>query len=58
MSSSKRLIINCGASRVTAAVIASHGGSLQIEKLVTKNLQYDFSNEEAILPSVGEALKV
>ena len=57
MSSSKRLIINCGASRVTAAVVSSHGGSLQIEKLVTEDLQYDFSNEEAILPSVGEALK-
>lgn len=58
MSSSKRLIINCGASRVTAAVIASHGGNLQIEKLVSEDLQYDFSNEEAILPSVGGALKV
>jgi type IV pilus assembly protein PilM len=58
MSSSKRLIINCGASRVTAAVISSHGGGLQIEKLVTEDLQYDFSNEDAILPSVGEALKV
>lgn len=58
MSSSKRLIINCGASRVTAAVVSSHGGSLQIEKLVTEDLQYDFSNEEAIIPSVGEALKV
>ena len=58
MSSSKRLIINCGASRVTAAVIASHGGSLQIEKLVSEDLQYDFSNEEAILPSVGDVLKV
>lgn len=57
MSSSKRLIINCGASRVTAAVISSHGGSLQIEKLVSEDLQYDFSNEDAILPSVGEALK-
>jgi len=58
MSVSKRLIINCGASRVTAAVISSHGGSLQIDKLVTEDLQYDFSNEEAILPSVGAALKV
>jgi type IV pilus assembly protein PilM len=58
MSTCKRLIINCGASRVTAAVISSHGGSLKIEKLVTKDLEYDLSNEEAILPSVGAALKV
>lgn len=57
MSSSKRLIINCGASRVTAAVIALHEGTLSIEKLVTEDLQYDFSNEDAILPSIGEALK-
>ncbi|CAA6690412.1 MULTISPECIES: pilus assembly protein PilM [unclassified Lentimonas] len=57
MSSSKRLIINCGASRVTAAVISSHGGSLQVDKLVTEDLQYDLSNEDAILPSIGEALK-
>lgn len=57
MSSSKRLIINCGASRVTAAVISSVGGSLQIEKLVTEDLQYDLSNEDAVLPSIGEALQ-
>ena len=39
-------------------MIVSHGGNLQIEKLVSEDLQYDFSNEEAILPSVGDALKV
>jgi type IV pilus assembly protein PilM len=57
MSSSKRLIINCGASQITAAVISSHAGGLQVERLVTEELEYDFSNEEAILPAVGEALK-
>ena len=58
MSSSKRLIINCGASRVTAAVVSSQAGSLQVEKLVTEELQYDFSDEEAMLRSIGAALKV
>jgi len=42
---------------VTAAVISSHGGSLQIDKLVTEDLDCDFSNEDEILPSIGAALK-
>lgn len=56
MSSSKQLIINCGASRVTAAVVSSGGGALQIEKLVTESLQYDYSNDDAWLDAVGVAL--
>jgi type IV pilus assembly protein PilM len=56
MSSSKQLIINCGASRVTAAVVSSGGGTVQIEKLVTESLQYDYSNDDAWLGSVGLAL--
>ena len=56
MSSSKQLIINCGASRVTAAVVYSSGGALQVEKLVTESLQYDFSNDDAWLGAVGVAL--
>ena len=56
MSSSKQLIINCGASRVTAAVISSHGDALQIEKLATESLDYDFTNDDAWLTAVGVAL--
>ena len=56
MSSSKQLIINCGASRVTAAVVSSSGGVLQIEKLVTESLDYDFTNDDAWLGAVGVAL--
>ncbi|MBL6838894.1 MAG: pilus assembly protein PilM [Puniceicoccaceae bacterium] len=56
MSSSKQLIINCGASRVTAAVVSSNGGALQIEKLLTEALRYDYSNDEAWLSAVGTAL--
>ena len=56
MSSSKQLIINCGASRVTAAVVSSSGGALQIEKLVTESLNYDYSNDDAWLGAVGAAL--
>jgi len=57
MSSSKQLIINCGASRVTAAVVSSSGGGLQIEKLVTESLQYDYSNDDAWIDAVGIALR-
>lgn len=57
MSSSKQLIINCGASRVTAAQVNSPGGGLQIEKLVTQDLEYDFSNDDAWLDAVAGALR-
>ncbi|TVP75738.1 MAG: hypothetical protein EA353_13345 [Puniceicoccaceae bacterium] len=58
MSSSKQLIINCGASRITAAVVTSTGGQLQIEKLVTESLKYDFSNDDDWMRAVGDALHV
>jgi type IV pilus assembly protein PilM len=57
MSSSKRLIINCGASQVTAAVVSRHGSALQIEKLVSESLHYDYSDDAAWLDAVGGALK-
>ncbi|MCH2073280.1 MAG: pilus assembly protein PilM [Puniceicoccaceae bacterium] len=56
MSSSKQLIVNCGASRITAAVVSSSGGILQIEKLVTEILNYDYFNDDAWLGAVGVAL--
>ncbi len=57
MSSTKQLIINCGASRVTAAVVSSGGGGLQIEKLVTEGLDYDLSNDDAWLGALSMALR-
>lgn len=57
MSSSKQLIINCGASRVTAALVSVTGGALQIEKLATESLQYDFTDDDAWLGAVGVALR-
>ena len=56
MSSSRQLIINCGASRITAAVVSSSGGALRIEKLVTEILNYDYFNDDAWLGAVGVAL--
>jgi type IV pilus assembly protein PilM len=57
MNVSKRLIVNCGASKVTVAEVSIDDGNLQIDRLVTVDLIYDLSNEDAILPSIGNALK-
>lgn len=57
MSSSKQLIINCGASRVTAAVVSSSGGQLHIEKLITEILDYDYSSDDGWIGAVGVALR-
>ena len=57
MSSFKRLIINCGASRLTAAVVSGDGGGLKIDKLVTEDLDYDFSKDEVALEAIGASLK-
>ena len=57
MNVSKRLIVNCGASKVTVAEVSIDDGNLQIDRLVTSDLIYDVSNEEAILPIIGDTLK-
>ena len=57
MEDSQRLIINCGASQVTVAVVSVSDGNLQIDKLATEDLQYDFSNDDQLLPSIGSSLK-
>lgn len=57
MSSSNRLIINCGASRVTAACVSSRDGGFHIDKLVYENLHYDYSDDDAWLDAVGGALQ-
>lgn len=58
MSSSKHLIINCGASRITAATVSSSADNLVVENFVTESLHYDYSNEDAWLGSVGDALRI
>lgn len=57
MDVSKRLIVNFGASKVTAAEVSTDDGNLQIDRLVTLDLVYDVSKEDEALPSFGEALK-
>ncbi|HKK17942.1 MAG TPA: pilus assembly protein PilM, partial [Opitutales bacterium] len=57
MSSSKQLVINCGASRVTASVIEVQSGVLNLERWVTVPLDYDFTDDEAWLGAVRAALR-
>ena len=57
MSSTKRIIINCGASRVTAAVMSPQAGSFKLEKLATEYLPTDASSDDAWFDAVGIALK-
>ncbi|MFP4166399.1 MAG: pilus assembly protein PilM [Opitutales bacterium] len=57
MSGSKRLIINCGASSVTAAVLSSHAGGHHVDKLVSEPLRYDYSNEESWMGAVTDAFR-
>jgi type IV pilus assembly protein PilM len=57
MSSPKHLIINCGASRITAASVSFSADNLVLEKFVTESLQYDYSDEDAWMGAVGDALR-
>lgn len=56
MSRSKQLIINCGASRITAAVVEVQSGRLELEALVTLPLDYDLTEDESWLGAVRSAL--
>jgi len=57
MSGHQQFIINCGASQVTAALVASDGKNLKIERLVSEPLVYDPSDDDAWLFAVGDALQ-
>ena len=57
MGQSNRLIIKCGASSVTAAVLSSTSSGISVEQVSTEKLRYDFSDEDAWMDAVGVALK-
>ena len=56
MSSQKQLILNCGASRVTAVIADTGNGGVELERLVTVPLDYDYSDDESWLGAVRSAL--
>ena len=53
---SNRLIINCGASRITAADVCVEDSQLRINKVYSEDLQYDYSAESAWLEAFTVAL--
>lgn len=57
MSQNQQLIINCGASRVTAAKVTPSASNLQIDRLVTVPLNYDFSEDDSWMGAVAHALR-
>ena len=55
---SNRLIINCGATRVTAASVCVEGTQLSINNVYSEDLEYDYSVESAWLDAFTVALKL
>ncbi|MEM8550246.1 MAG: pilus assembly protein PilM, partial [Verrucomicrobiota bacterium] len=60
MSSSETLIINCGASRLTAATFSLNGSELMLDDFIVEELDYDYSIEDewlgAVVQSLGEVV--
>ena len=54
---SNRLIINCGASSITAADVCVEDSQLRINKVYAEDLQYDYSVESAWLEAFTVGLK-
>lgn len=57
MSSPKISILNCGASQVTLGVFSSEGPEPVLERLVTRDLEYDYSEEDHWLVATLGALR-
>lgn len=58
MASKRKLIINCAATHVSAAVFAVSNGKLVLESFKVQDLHYDYSIPEAWLPEVTVALRM
>ena len=54
---SNRLIINCGASSITAADVCVEDSQLRINKIYAEDLQYDYSVESSWLEAFTVGLK-
>ncbi|WOO41886.1 pilus assembly protein PilM [Rubellicoccus peritrichatus] len=57
MSSSKSLIVNCGASHVSASYYSTNNGSLTLDDFQAVDLEYDFSIEDDWLHATVQAVK-
>lgn len=56
MSSTKSIIINCGATHVGVSVFSNTAGRLTLERLVIEDLDYDYAGEDAWLGALSVAL--
>lgn len=57
MKQSKALIINCGASVISAGVFSRTDGGLRLDDFHSEELEYDFSNEDIWMPTLLAALR-
>ncbi len=57
MSSSKISVLNCGASQLALGVFSTDGAEPVLERLVVRDLDYDFSEEEQWLSATLGALR-
>ncbi len=57
MSSKNKLIINCGATHVSAAEFAVSSGTLKLVNFQAQELLYDYSIQEEWLPALTKALR-
>ena len=57
MSSSKITVLNCGASQLALGVFSDDGSEPVLERLVVRDLDYDFSEEEHWLSATLGALR-
>lgn len=56
MSSTKSIVINCGATHVGVSVFSTGAGRLTLERLVVEDLDYDYAGEDAWLGALSVAL--
>ncbi|MGF1530675.1 MAG: pilus assembly protein PilM [Puniceicoccaceae bacterium] len=57
MASTKQIIFNLGASSVTAAEFLTQVDGVTLQRRATKNLEYDYTQEERWIPAVLAAVK-
>ena len=58
MKTGKQLIINCGATHISAAIISSKfSGKLYLENLSFESLDYDYSQRDEWQPAIEAALR-
>ncbi|MDR2863940.1 MAG: pilus assembly protein PilM, partial [Puniceicoccales bacterium] len=57
MSLANSIIVNCGATHVSASVFSAAGGQLRLEKFLVRSLDYNYANEEEWLGALGRPLR-